>query len=89
MAVFPWSLTAADHVVEQLSGQQVHAFGRLVEHQQLGVVHQGLGQGQPLHHALAEAGDGLGGAVGQVRTSSSSCGTRSASSAAGTSDRPP
>ena len=39
-------LAAENNFVEQLAGRQIHAFGRLVEHQQLGIVDQGLSQGQ-------------------------------------------
>ena len=59
-------LAAENDLVEQLAGREVHALGRLVEHQQLGIVDQGLGQGQPLQHALAEGGDRLARAVGQA-----------------------
>ncbi len=59
-------LAAENNFVEQLAGRQIHAFGRLVEHQQLGIVDQGLSQGQALEHALAVGGDGLAGAIGQA-----------------------
>ncbi len=59
-------LAAQNHFVEQLAGRKVHAFGRLVQHQQLRVVDQGLSEGQPLQHALAEGGDRLARAVGQA-----------------------
>ena len=65
MAVLPCLRCRRNHVVEELSGRQVHAFGRLIQHEQIGIAQQGLGQRQSLRHALAEGGDGLGGAVGQ------------------------
>ncbi len=59
-------LAAKDDFVEQLAGREIHALSRLVEHQQLGIVDQGLGQGQPLEHAFAVGGDGFAGAIGQA-----------------------
>ena len=59
-------LAAKNDFVQQLAGREIHAFGRLVEHQQLGIVDQGLGQGQPLEHALAVGGDRFAGAIVQA-----------------------
>ena len=63
---FAEGLAAKYHVVEQLPGRKIHALGRLVQHQQLGVVDQGLSQGQSLQHSLAVARNGLAGTIAQT-----------------------
>ena len=82
-------LAAKDDFVEQLAGREIHAFGRLVEHQQLGIVDQGLGQGQPLEHALAVGRRSLRrrGRPGRLRPAAA--GSAAASSRRGSSDRAP
>ena len=64
--VFPFAFWPGDHFPQQCPADQVEALGRLVEHQQVGVVEQRLGQAEPLDHALAEPRDRLVGAVGQA-----------------------
>ena len=54
-----------DDVLEQLPAAQVEPFQRFIEHEQLRFGEQGLGQGQALSHALAEAAQRLPGPVRQ------------------------
>lgn len=54
-----------DDLAHQPSARQIEPFTRLIEHQEFGIVEQRLGDGQPLHHALAEPGNRLVAAIGE------------------------
>ncbi len=49
-----------DQVAHLLAADRIEAAHRLVEHDQIGVVHERLGQASPLHHALRELLEVLG-----------------------------
>jgi len=60
--------TFADDVAHQLSTREVQPFGRLVEHQQVRFVDQGLGHTEALQHTLTEARNRLTTAIGETET---------------------
>ena len=66
IAVLPSALRRRMTSCSSLRAERSMPFGRLVEHQQLGIVDQGLGQGQSLEHALAVGRDGFAGAIVQA-----------------------
>src|SRR5213078_404381 len=55
-----------DEVADLLATERIEAAHRLVEHDQLGVVHQGLGQPGALQHALAELLEALAARAAQA-----------------------
>ena len=57
---FPRPCGGAHYVGAKACGPtRVHALGRLVQHQQLGVVHHRVGEGQPLHHPFVKVAIGF------------------------------
>ena len=52
--VLPSSRSSQDEVADLLAADRIEAAHRLVEHHQLGIVHQRLREPDPLQHALGE-----------------------------------
>ena len=56
-----------DQVADLLHNQRREPFGRLIDHHELGVAHQGAANGQHLLLATGQHAGGRVGAVGEVR----------------------
>ena len=59
-------LQPADHLQQLEGGVRIQPRGRLVEDRDLGLLHDDLGNAQPLAHAARKSGDALVGNVGQL-----------------------